>query len=87
MTKQIVKVDNSKIKTLSKLEKKDHNTMSIVDIINDRKSGELAPSEVVRRKKMLESRKNRGAKDDTVTEQSMKEYKEDVKSEVTQARD
>jgi len=32
--------------------------MSIVQIIENRKSGTLAPSEILRRKKMLELKKN-----------------------------
>ena len=53
ITKAIVKAERLKDDkyAVSKVVKKEHNHMSIVDIINDRNSGQLAPSEILKKKK------------------------------------
>ena len=57
--------------------------MNLVDIINDRKTGEMAPSEILRRRKMKEARLNKSGGADDVKSKS--EEPETKKEEVVQS--
>ena len=68
LVKKVEKDEDNKVALVKK-----HDEMSLIDIINDRSSGVVAPSEALRRKKMLEEKSAMKDKrlekvDDTVSE-------------------
>ena len=56
-SRQLKMIKNETKNQLQKI-KKSPMEMSLIEIINDRKSGLIAPSEIKRRKKQLEARKS-----------------------------